>query len=101
MAQGASAGRPGTAWFGAGETAPGQGQVRAGQSGLAGGFRDIIPILSPMKGPPVEGGFRALLFTGIGAAITAGIAAAIPGVLWDLPMAATLGLLAKDWLLGP
>eukprot|EP00439_Symbiodinium_sp_Y106_P083548 s295_g23.t1 len=35
---------------------------------------------------------------GIGAAITAGIAAAIPGVLWDLPIAATIGLLAKEFL---
>jgi len=35
---------------------------------------------------------------GMGAAITAGIAAAIPGVVWDLPIAATIGLLAKEFL---
>ena len=35
---------------------------------------------------------------GFGAAVTAGVAAAIPGVLWDLPMAATLGLLAKEFV---
>ena len=35
---------------------------------------------------------------GIGAAVSAGVAAVIPGVLWDLPMAATMGLLAKEFV---